>query len=347
MDIVYGLDLVARGGTLSLLFVLGWILLRDQRHELTARIAVVMLFAISCHVVADIFPYRSDSGIALFLLKLLQSTAPAWFWLFSKTWFDDERRVSSASAILIAAAIVFGSLFLILPRVFPGNMLAFDIGQRLMWLGFAIAGLWVAWRGRADDLVEWRRRLRMQFVVSVGVYVIIVVVGGLLANLDPGRSVGFLMTSFGVPVVAAMLTIALAGIRQADLFAVPAAHPKPQPADDPAQEELTLRLQAYMDHNKAWRDDTLSIAKLAAALGEQEYRLRRLINGRLGYRNFAAFLNGYRLVEVKAGLADATQKGVPILTIALDAGFGSLAPFNRAFRDAEGMTPTAYRQLQA
>ena len=34
---------------------------------------------------------------------------------------------------------------------------------------------------------------------------------------------------------------------------------------------------------------------------------------------------------------------MPILTIALDAGFGSLGPFNRAFKDAEGMTPSAYR----
>ena len=31
------------------------------------------------------------------------------------------------------------------------------------------------------------------------------------------------------------------------------------------------------------------------------------------------------------------------LGIALDAGFGSLAPFNRAFRAAENCTPTEYR----
>ena len=43
-------------------------------------------------------------------------------------------------------------------------------------------------------------------------------------------------------------------------------------------------------------------------------------------------------------LADPVQREVPILTIALDAGFGSLGPFNRAFRDAEGMTPSEYRK---
>ena len=98
-----------------------------------------------------------------------------------------------------------------------------------------------------------------------------------------------------------------------------------------------------MDLNKPHRDERLTIAALAAQLGEQEYRLRRLINGRLGYRNFPAFLNSFRLAEVKAALADPAQAEVPILTIALDAGFGSLGPFNRAFREDEGMTPSSWR----
>jgi AraC-like DNA-binding protein len=71
--------------------------------------------------------------------------------------------------------------------------------------------------------------------------------------------------------------------------------------------------------------------------------LRRLINGELGFRNFTTFLNSYRLAEVRDALSDPTQKDVPILTIAIDAGFGSLGPFNRAFREAEGVTPSEYR----
>ena len=33
-----------------------------------------------------------------------------------------------------------------------------------------------------------------------------------------------------------------------------------------------------------------------------------------------------------------------MLTIALDLGYGSLGPFNRAFKEATGMTPTGYRE---
>jgi AraC-like DNA-binding protein len=35
---------------------------------------------------------------------------------------------------------------------------------------------------------------------------------------------------------------------------------------------------------------------------------------------------------------------VPILTIALDAGFQSLGPFNRAFKAHAGVTPSEFRR---
>jgi AraC-like DNA-binding protein len=35
---------------------------------------------------------------------------------------------------------------------------------------------------------------------------------------------------------------------------------------------------------------------------------------------------------------------MPVLTIALDAGFQSIGPFNRAFKAATGVTPTEFRR---
>ena len=58
-------------------------------------------------------------------------------------------------------------------------------------------------------------------------------------------------------------------------------------------------------------------------------------------------MNHYRIAEVKAALADPSQSEVPVLTIALDAGFSSLGPFNRAFKAETGMTPSEYRRLKA
>jgi AraC-like DNA-binding protein len=150
---------------------------------------------------------------------------------------------------------------------------------------------------------------------------------------------------FGIVVLTGILCTMMFGTRQPDLFAPiapPSAPPEPL-VDDPALARLADQLAHHMETARPHRDETLTIAGLAGQLGEQEYRLRRLINGRLGHRNFSAFLNGYRLSEVRDALSDPTQRDVPILTMALDAGFGSLGPFNRAFRESEGMTPTDFR----
>jgi len=37
---------------------------------------------------------------------------------------------------------------------------------------------------------------------------------------------------------------------------------------------------------------------------------------------------------------------VPVITIAMDAGFQSLGPFNRAFKAMTGVTPSEYRKLK-
>jgi AraC-like DNA-binding protein len=98
-----------------------------------------------------------------------------------------------------------------------------------------------------------------------------------------------------------------------------------------------------MEEERVYRVEGLTIGALASRAGAPEYALRRLINGRLGYRNFNAYLNGWRLADAKAALIDPAQREVPISTIALDAGFSSLGPFNRAFKTAEGKTPSEYR----
>jgi AraC-like DNA-binding protein len=69
-----------------------------------------------------------------------------------------------------------------------------------------------------------------------------------------------------------------------------------------------------------------------------------VINEGLGHRNFHTFLNRYRIDEAKAALSDLSQRDVPVLTIAMDAGFQSIGPFNRAFKADTGITPTEFRR---
>ena len=152
--------------------------------------------------------------------------------------------------------------------------------------------------------------------------------------------------------VVAAISYAMMRVDGADLF--PAASevapvtmaPLSAVAEERSDQKLVDALMRLMGDERIYRHDNITIGTLATKLGIPEYRLRRLINQRLGYRNFNVFLNNHRIEEAKAALSDPTQAEVPVITIAMDAGFQSLGPFNRAFKATTGVTPTEYRRLK-
>ena len=340
MTLFSQIDLMARGASLALLLVWSWILIRDHNDMLAARVAVAMNFAIVCYLLTT-GPLGYRPSAASFVLSTFAGMTPGLFWLFSRTWFNDRRQIGAIPIVLIALSIAnISAMQWSFGRHEQLNLVTgafFRIGM----LAFAGAGLWEAWQSRKGDLVEFRRKMRPRIVVVVGLYVILIAVTEVAvfnygAPLWIARSVGS-----STAIITLLFCAAIFGMRTADLFG---AVRKPYSTAKPvANEDCNQRLLDFMKQELPHRDERMTIAKLATSLGEQEYRLRRTINGALGHRNFAAFLNSYRLAEVKEALADASQNEVPIITIALDAGFGSLGPFNRAFRDSEGMTPSEYR----
>ncbi|OYV01489.1 MAG: AraC family transcriptional regulator, partial [Burkholderiales bacterium PBB5] len=100
------------------------------------------------------------------------------------------------------------------------------------------------------------------------------------------------------------------------------------------------RLNQALAVDHVYRREGLTLADLAQALGLAEAPLRTLINQRLGFRNFNDFLHHHRLQEAMDRLG---SEDLPILSIALECGYGSIGPFNRAFKQRLGMTPSDYR----
>jgi AraC-like DNA-binding protein len=209
-------------------------------------------------------------------------------------------------------------------------------------------------RDRPSDLVESRRRARVAFVAAIWLYACVGIVLQLIyddrlpAPLVRANVVLLLIVALAGSTWVALGSIApLRGVRRpglseaeplaSHLLAAPARAAR-TPAVDTG---LVARIRAAMETDRLYRQEELTVAGLARALGSQEYLVRRAINQGLGYRNFNEFLHRYRLDEASARLR--TQTHLPILTIALDVGFGSIGPFNRAFRARFGCTPTHYR----
>ncbi len=199
----------------------------------------------------------------------------------------------------------------------------------------------IALSERSDDLIEKRRRLRVGFVVVVGTLSVVVLVLEMLSGFrhaSPG--IAFAQAS-AILIATTAMGIALLQ-SDPDLLFNP-SRPAPAPSLSPAEHVLRQRLDTLIA-GAIHREPGLSVGSLADRLDTPEHRLRSLINQRLGYRNFSAFLNHHRIAEAKSWLADPARVDLPILTIAMDLGYGSLAPFNRAFRDETGQAPSEFRR---
>src|SRR5262249_13983867 len=120
----------------------------------------------------------------------------------------------------------------------------------------------------------------------------------------------------------------------------------PEPALDRAAADpgLAERLLHLVEADAVFREEGLTIAGLSGRLGAPEYKVRQLINAQLGFRNFNAFLNHFRVREARKLLADPGQRQLGVAEIAYRFGYSSLGPFNRAFKEIVGQTPTEFRK---
>ncbi|HEU0203396.1 MAG TPA: helix-turn-helix transcriptional regulator [Burkholderiaceae bacterium] len=153
----------------------------------------------------------------------------------------------------------------------------------------------------------------------------------------------------GIGLVALGLALLVARTPLASLLApepaTPSAPSVPAARVNAADLALKDRLLHAMTADRVYRSGELSLPGLAGRLGVSEAKLRRLINEGLGFRNFNDFLH-----HIEEASARLSSEDLPILTIALEAGYGSMGPFNRAFKQRRGVTPSEFRataRLQA
>ncbi len=98
-----------------------------------------------------------------------------------------------------------------------------------------------------------------------------------------------------------------------------------------------------LEDKKLYLDSDLTLSDLANELDISSKDLSGFLNHRLK-KNFADFINEYRVEEAKSRLLDAENKNIKIIYIAYDSGFNSKAAFYSVFKKHTGMTPTEFRK---
>jgi AraC-like DNA-binding protein len=336
------LNLILQIATATLLLLVCILLARHSKNGLNTWTGIGFAGSILCYVIVE-----SDVIQSTPLLRIVASIGaigiPVLFWWLSRAIFEDHFRFR-ASLLIWFLILLIPHLNFFLDNMVPGSTFRqlSAVVARLASLAFVLAGLHTALRTKRGDLVDARIRFRNIFLGITAALIGITLIVEIISIDRETIIILQVLQRSSIFSITLYFLLSTFGIRPGFFFKeIPKS--KSQSIEDP---QLSTKLQTLMEQQKVYKKEGLTIGQLAELMNEQEYRLRRLINGQLGFRNFNDFLNQYRVNEACETLSDPALGKKTILEIAYDLGYQSIGPFNKAFKDLKGTTPTAYRKSQ-
>jgi AraC-like DNA-binding protein len=333
-----------------------------HRQQLIGRLLVFYSFCLACYA-ATIFVDGSVYPVVDYILMRVAIMGPAALWLLAVYLFVDNARVPKP---VIGLMLLYMTLRAFGTFIGAGDFPPFDglylltyVLPQIIMMGFCGHAVYLAIQDLDTDLVESRRRVRVPFVVAMGMLVTAILVRGfVMAYQHYADQHSFTITPMSLELLffymfLITLVFNITSMRlQNDAFQVMRLSSEQQNAplspvpgvnhhiNNPA---VVQSIYALLQQEKLHTKPGLTIGELAERLSIQEYRLRRLINKQLGYRNFNQFLNEFRIQEACKRLAVAADRREQIAIIAFDVGYSALSSFNKAFKDIMKVTPTQYR----
>ncbi len=343
-------DIVLRTVTVMAAVLLAALLLTSGRRRPPALPGAFFALAVAAFFVTSVPGSGAVLGAWDYPLTALCVTKAVWFWLFARALFNDDLRLRGRHLAIVGIIAVLGTwqqeVFLVQYRAGTASGLeaVAGFGVEGALLLFVLLGLYEASRDMAVDLVERRRRLRFAFIIATGAYL----------TMTLGVQTYNLLLDVSTPPLAkqANMTLVAVGCLAAAWFLL---QPRKESWLDPArtstkvalnrtQSMVLAKLEEALETERVFLQEGLTIGALAERLGTSEHVLRQVINRGMGYRNFNDFLHAWRIHEACEELARPEQASLPVLSIAMKVGYGSVGAFNRAFKDRIGMTPTDYRR---
>ncbi len=335
------LDAFMRFSGVGLLLLTMLLIIRDLKKTPGFWYLLLANICITCHFMGFTpsefeLPYyfrMSLRFIDVFLMYFL--------WLFALSLFQKDFRLKYSHMIV---AIIY-TLPMIMERCVQFGFI--DILPQ--WWAQLVNGLNLlliihmvifVLKERNDDLIEKRRKSRLYLVLMMAVCATTVVVFAHILLMYGWTQYQPTINIIGIWPAIIWSCFWLLSIEKHSL-SFDEKH-----VSDLNHRDMKLKTQLdnlIIDH-KVYLENNLSIENLAKRLGVSAHRLRAFINQTLDFQNFSTYINSYRIAAIKQALINPEYEHVPILTIAMNHGFNSLSPFNRAFKKIENITPKAFRQ---
>ncbi|WP_298162034.1 AraC family transcriptional regulator [Brevundimonas sp.] len=283
---------------------------------------------------------RLTDGAAGILFSLVGAGACGWAWLLTRALFDPAPYDVWWPRIVATVVAVTGALTVLAPA--EGGLSGFAANvYRLSGSAAMLLAFIEPFQARRVDVGVHEKRFRLAFL-TINAAQLVAVLGSGVSS--PG-TLGVSQTDL---IRIACCVVGLAGASAAVWYRL--RHPLGQadgtgsarraPTDE--DRRLAERLLALLRDEAIDSRPDLRIGDVAARMGQPEYKVSQCISTVLGFPNFNRLINHYRIERAKRLLADPEQV-LPILEVAFECGFGSVGPFNRAFREQVGVTPREFR----
>ncbi|UTW60145.1 AraC family transcriptional regulator [Kordiimonas sp. SCSIO 12603] len=366
MTVLELLDNFLRFGAIACCLMTAALVLRDARNRISAKLSAFCCITTSSYLASSIPGLGETIGFWMLPILAVCLFGPTALWLFSLSMFEDDFKLKRFHYIVVG---VFAALCVIQyalywtfldqpPLISPTKLHAELRGVHwlstiiswaalLMKVAMSFHMLYSAWKGKDDDLVEARRKFRETFVMASAFisFGIVITEKWLLGFGHSTGAILLLGQSASIMAVVIYMMWHVGGIDGNWLFGEPETSPVPEKPRRPlSADRHDLETLDALVTEGVLLEAGLTISRLADMASMPEHRLRRLINEHLDFRNFADYLNYHRIEAAKDRLAVIKDRHVPVLTVAMDLGYGSLGPFNRAFKERAGMTPSEFRK---
>lgn len=331
-----------------------WIVLLGTRNNRTLthpHILVAMAVSTMCFLVVAAYDEVALFGAFGLAIEFMARLVIVLTWLFSITLFSDNFKFGRFYQLVLG-------IYVVRSLVFQLDVLSDEL---FATISFVMRGtiylhlIYLVLSELPGDFLEKRRQFRVWFVCILIFVPTAATIERVFISETLYLDSNSILESVSIFLLSCLLLIHIARPREKYIFekkGVVGSESNTTEISDkhlaeliPADRHSLEILEAKM-LDGLYREPGLTISRIAKVVNVPEHRLRNIINHHLGYRNISQYLNSYRIEESKNRLADVDERHIPILTIAMEVGYMSLRPFNRAFKNLTNQTPTEYREQQ-
>lgn len=107
--------------------------------------------------------------------------------------------------------------------------------------------------------------------------------------------------------------------------------------------QFAQQLQGLMRTEQLYHDNELRLETVADRLNISRHHLSQVLNEQLGM-NFFEYINSLRVNEARELLRQVPRQQLNIIEVAYQVGFNNKVSFNKAFKQATGLTPSEFRR---